>query len=149
MSKTVTIAMLSIFRTFTSSNKRTTMTKFKELKPFDEKSGEIGQDIILDVPDRVAKNSVRLREVENAVKQAEMGVDMLLDQWKNICTLNEYLDSGDWQADFEADERGEIPTDYPRGVLSEDGLYNVLYRLQDVLEQMSLIVHHIEAPGKK
>ena len=125
------------------------MTKFKELKPFDEKGGAIGQDIILDVPDRVAKNSVRLREVENAVKQAEMGVDMLLDQWKNICTLNDYLDSGDWKSDFEADERGEIPTDYPRGVLSEDGLYNVLYRLQDVLEQMSLIVHHIEAPGKK
>ena len=47
------------------------MNKFKELKPFDEKSGAIGQDIILDVPDRVAKNSVRLREVENAVKQAE------------------------------------------------------------------------------
>ena len=46
------------------------MNKFKELKPFNEKSGAIGQDIILDVPDRVAKNSVRLREVENAVKQA-------------------------------------------------------------------------------
>lgn len=59
-----------------------------------------------------------------------------------------YLDSGEWQSDFEADERGEIPKDFPRGVLSEDGLYNVLYRFQDVLEQMSLIVHHIEQSDK-
>ena len=125
------------------------MNIFKKLKPFDEERYAIQQDIILDVPDRVAKNSVQFREVVDAVKQAEIGVDMILDQWTIICTLNDYLDSGEWQSDFEADERGEIPKDFPRGVLSEDGLYNVLYRLQDVLEQMSLIVHHIEAPGKK
>ena len=56
------------------------MNTFKKLKPFDEGRYAIQQDIILDVPDRVAKNSVRFREVEDAVKQAEMGVDMLLDQ---------------------------------------------------------------------
>lgn len=125
------------------------MSKFKKLKPFDEKGRAIQQDIILDVPDRVAKNSVRFREVEDAAKQAEMGVDILLDQWTNICIPNDYLDSGEWQSDFEADERGEIPKDFPRGVLSEDGLYNILYRLQDVLKQMSLIVHHIDGPSKK
>lgn len=31
-----------------------------------------------------------------------------------------------WRADFEADEEGELPADLPRGVLSEDGIYNVL-----------------------
>ena len=96
----------------------------------------------------MAKNSVRFREVEDAVKQAEIGVDMLLDQWTNICILNDYLDSGEWQSDFEADERGEIPRDFPRGVLSEDGLYNVLHRLQDVLGQMALIVHQIDTSKK-
>ena len=124
------------------------MNKFQKLEPFDEERYAIQQDIILDVPDRVAKNSVRFREVEDAVKQAEIGVDMILDQWTNICILNDYLDSGKWQSDFEADERGEIPKDYPRGVLSEDGLYNTLYRLQDILEQMALIVHHIEPKDK-
>ena len=124
------------------------MNKPKKLKPFDEERYAIQQDIILDVPDRVAKNSVRFREVEDAVKQAEIGVDMLLDQWTNICILNEYLDSGEWQSDFEADERGEIPKDFPRGVLSEDGLYNVLHRLQDVLGQMALIVHQIDTSKK-
>ena len=31
-----------------------------------------------------------------------------------------------WIKDFENDERGELPLDLKRGVLSEDGLYNLL-----------------------
>ena len=42
--------------------------------------------------------------------------------------LKEYMDSGQWKADFEADEAGEIPAGVKRGVLSEDGLYNLLQR---------------------
>lgn len=95
---------------------------------------------------RVANNSRRLQSVEEAIKQAEKGVEMLLDQWENICTLNDYLESGEWQADFEADERGEISKLVPRDVLSEDGLYNALDRLQDVLGQMASIVDHVSIP---
>ena len=40
--------------------------------------------------------------------------------------LREYMDSGRWKADFGADERGEIPSGLKRGVLSEDGLYDLL-----------------------
>ena len=98
---------------------------------------------------RVARNSSRFKSVEEAIKQAEIGIDMLLDPWENICILNEYLDSGNWQADFEADERGEISKLIPRGVLSEDGLYNTLDRLQDVLGQMASIVDHVEIPDEE
>lgn len=97
----------------------------------------------------MARNSSRLESVEEAIKQAEIGVEMLLDQWENICILNEYLDSGEWQSDFEADERGEISKDIPRGVLSEDGLYNALDRLHDVLDQMTAIVDHILIPDEE
>ena len=93
---------------------------------------------------RVARNSSKLKRAEEAIKQAEIGVDMLLDAWEDICALNEYLDSGEWQADFEADERGEISKTVPRGVLSEDGLYNTLDRLQDVLGQMAMSVDHVD-----
>lgn len=41
-------------------------------------------------------------------------------------TLRRYMDSGQWKADFEADERGLLPPGLKRGVLSEDGLYNLL-----------------------
>jgi predicted nuclease with TOPRIM domain len=95
---------------------------------------------------RVARNSSRFQSVEEAIRQAETGIDMLLDQWENICALNDYLDSGEWQADFEAEERGEISKFIPRGVLSEDGLYNALDRLQDLLGQMASIVDHVVIP---
>ena len=40
--------------------------------------------------------------------------------------LDAYYTSGEWREDFEADERGELPPDLKRGVLSEDALYDLL-----------------------
>ena len=40
--------------------------------------------------------------------------------------LAAYMDSGDWLRDYEADELGRIPKDIKRGVLSQDGLYNLV-----------------------
>lgn len=44
--------------------------------------------------------------------------------------LTAYMDSGDWQRDYEADEAGLIPKCLKRGVLSQDGLYNLLQEVQ-------------------
>ena len=41
---------------------------------------------------------------------------------KDIAALKEYEESGQWLKDYEADERGELPQDLKRGVLSQDGL---------------------------
>ena len=92
---------------------------------------------------RVASNSSRFTTVQEAVGQAEISVEKLLSEWDNICALNDYLESGDWQADFEADERGEISRAVPRAVLSEDGLYNLLDRLQDLLGQMATLASFV------
>ena len=40
--------------------------------------------------------------------------------------LTDYYESGQWQADYEADERGELPCDLKRGVLGQDALWNFL-----------------------
>lgn len=45
--------------------------------------------------------------------------------------LSEYMTSGKWQHDFELDEQGLLPADMPRGVLSEDGLYDLLCALSE------------------
>ena len=37
-----------------------------------------------------------------------------------------YYEGGLWMQDYECDERGELPKSLKRGVLSEDGLYNLL-----------------------
>jgi len=41
---------------------------------------------------------------------------------KDIAILREYEESGLWLQDYEADERGELPKDLKRGVLSQDAL---------------------------
>ena len=43
----------------------------------------------------------------------------------DIEALEQYLSSGQWQSDYEYDEAGELPG-FKRGVLSEDGLYDLL-----------------------
>ena len=41
--------------------------------------------------------------------------------------LIDYYESGQWLKDYEADERGDMPRDLKRGVLSQDGLWNLLH----------------------
>ena len=48
--------------------------------------------------------------------------------------LTAYYDSPLWLADYEADERGELPPDLPRGVLSQDGVYNLLLDIRQLLD---------------
>jgi hypothetical protein len=43
--------------------------------------------------------------------------------------LSDYYFGGQWLRDYEADERGELPEDLKRGVLSQDGLWNLLEEL--------------------
>jgi hypothetical protein len=50
---------------------------------------------------------------------------------KMLYELTSYYESGQWLKDFEADERGELPKDLKRGVLSEDGLYNLLSEFKE------------------
>ena len=46
---------------------------------------------------------------------------------KAIRILAEYYGSDEWKQDFADDEAGRLPKDLKRGVLSEDGLWNLLY----------------------
>ena len=39
-----------------------------------------------------------------------------------------YYESGQWLQDYEADERGELPRNLKRGVLSQDGLWELLQK---------------------
>lgn len=40
--------------------------------------------------------------------------------------LLDYYEGGQWLLDYQADERGELSKDLKRGVLSQDGLWNLL-----------------------
>lgn len=46
--------------------------------------------------------------------------------------LEEYYTTGEWRNDYESDEAGAFPDDLKRGVLSQDGVYDLLERLHQV-----------------
>ena len=64
------------------------------------------------------------------------------DVTEDIRILDAYYRSPLWRSDFEADEAGKLPADLPRGVLSEDGIYNVLEKNQELKQQLKQ--HHPE-----
>ena len=85
----------------------------------------------------------RIVAMEAAFDRTALAVQMLeaaLDTYEtvkvDIDRLTEYLESGAWREDFEADEAGLVPGDLKRGVLSEDGLYNLLTDIVRVNEHL-------------
>lgn len=71
----------------------------------------------------------KLRKLVSELAEKTEELDALIPE---VEKLQEYQESGKWQQDFEADERGEISLEVNRSVLSEDGLYDLLSDL-DVL----------------
>lgn len=45
---------------------------------------------------------------------------------EDLAALERYLESGQWLADYTLDEQGLLPQGLKRGVLSQDGLYDLL-----------------------
>ena len=85
----------------------------------------------------------RIVAMEAAFDRTALAVQMLeaaLDTYEtvkvDIDRLTEYLESGAWREDFEADEAELVPGDLKRGVLSEDGLYDLLADIVRVNEHL-------------
>ena len=75
---------------------------------------------------RVSKMESMFDDVSKVMSNLDDALEEYAGIKDKIDELNVYLESGQWQKDFEADEKGLIPKDMKRGVLSEDGLYNLL-----------------------
>ena len=51
---------------------------------------------------------------------------------EDVAELSKYYGSELWKLDFAADEAGNLPTDLKRGVLSEDGIWNLLSDYREI-----------------
>ncbi len=96
----------------------------------------------------------RVTDMEKYMKSARetiMRLNIALSSFRTVQNTINYLDgyyqSPDWKEDFEADEAGLLPPDLPRGVLSEDGIYNLLEQNEDLWERIKEFAK--KAPDKK
>ena len=51
---------------------------------------------------------------------------------EDVSELRKYYGSELWKQDFAADEAGNLPPDLKRGVLSEDGIWNLLSDYREI-----------------
>ena len=75
---------------------------------------------------RIKEMEDRYHEVTRVLGELDMAIEEYNDFKDELATLKDYMESGQWKKDFEADEAGLVPKDLPREVLSEDGLYDLL-----------------------
>ncbi len=52
---------------------------------------------------------------------------------KMVLELIDYMESGLWLCDYQEDEEGRLPPTLKRGVLSQDGLYELLTKVKEYL----------------
>ncbi len=81
---------------------------------------------IEDVIERVTEMEALFDEIQESMAS---GTDDSLKE--KIHQLIRYYESEQWMEDYARDERGEFPADLKRGVLSEDGIYNLLSEIDE------------------
>ena len=81
----------------------------------------------------------RIRKMERHFVRAASALNRLssaLDKYEeakaDIAALASYYGSDDWKQDFADDEAGRLPKDLKRGVLSEDGIWNLLEEYREL-----------------
>jgi hypothetical protein len=84
--------------------------------------------MIENIVERVRRMEAYMDTVQAAVANGTADAPEILELRR---ILTEYMDGGQWMKDYEADERGELPADLKRGVLSEDALYDLLTTLEN------------------
>ena len=93
------------------------------------------------------KQVERIREMEQLMERASAAVMTLsaaIDQYTEaqeaIAALRKYYGSREWKKDFADDEAGRLPRDLKRGVLSEDGIWNLLADNRELMERLQPLI---------
>ena len=76
--------------------------------------------------ERIRHFEMLLDRVAPVLGNLEEALDAFDGIQEDVRELSGYYESDEWREDFEADEAGRLPKDLKRGVLSEDGIYDVL-----------------------
>ena len=85
---------------------------------------------------RIAGMEQHLVRAASALKRLSSALDKYEEAKADIAALASYYGSDDWKQDFADDEAGRLPKNLKRGVLSEDGIWNLLEAHRELQERM-------------
>ena len=85
---------------------------------------------------RVTEYEHILDKAQQTAAQLESALRAYEEIQDEVKALETYYAGPAWTEDFAADEQGMFPDTLKRGVLSEDAVYNLLERFQEVREDM-------------
>ena len=86
--------------------------------------------------DRISHMEGLLDKSVEVIARLEQALEDFNALAPDIAELEAYYTSPQWRKDFEADEAGKLPKDLKRGVLSEDGIWNVLENYKRLKEAL-------------
>ena len=84
---------------------------------------------------RITEMERRYDWVRHVLRASGACPDRLDSVRGDIQALSQYYEGSLWREDFEADEAGLLPKDLKRGVLSEDGVYDLLSEYDTLKKQ--------------
>ena len=82
--------------------------------------------------ERIRQMELRMERAAKAVMELSAALDNYEAVQDDIAALEQYYGSEEWKQDFAADEAGLLPADLKRGVLSEDGIWNLLSDVREL-----------------
>lgn len=94
---------------------------------------------------RIEKMEARMNDWESQINQMNTAVSELEKQLSDLQSLYHYYYGPEWREDLALDEKGQLPEDLRRGVLSEDGLYNLFGDTGALAENLYSLAKQIES----
>jgi hypothetical protein len=95
--------------------------------------------MIMEQAERIRQMEQRLERSAAAVMALSAALDRYEEVKEDISALEAYYGSETWKQDFADDEAGLLPPSLKRGVLSEDGIWNLLTDARELVERLHAI----------
>ena len=94
--------------------------------------------------ERIKQMELRMERAAKAVMELSVALDNYEAAQEDLTALSGYYDGEAWKQDYADDEAGRLPADLKRGVLSEDGIWNLLSDANELNKRLQRFKAHAE-----
>ena len=108
---------------------------------YDNSSNKFERRVFMNQIERIELMERNLNDAIKAISDLQDALNHYIDTSKQIEEVSAYYGSKEWFQDFEDDRKHKIPKDLNRGVLSEDGIHNMLidnFELKQKIRSMQI-----------